>query len=257
MAEQEVESVLREIREQVRAGQARASLDAQRTTEDGAGDSLYESSGERSSVAAGARARIEAHLATTARAWDRLPPVVTNRSGWAARLELWLKRHLKRATRWYAWEQVNFNASVHHALHDTLEALTAYERHLEKLRAEMRAEAEARRAELEAQGDELRARLSATEARFAADNEQLRASLASGVEQLRGEQRAHVEGLRNELREELRERDEHLRDEQRVCFKQLSLETGEAAVMQDRARRDIESRLEKLESLKAATSDER
>jgi predicted transcriptional regulator len=38
-----------------------------------------------------------------------------------------------------------------------------------------------------------------------------------------------------------------MRDEQRVCFKQLSLEAGEAAVLADRARRAVESRLEKLE----------
>jgi hypothetical protein len=32
-----------------------------------------------------------------------------------------------------------------------------------------------------------------------------------------------------------------------VCFKQLSLEASEAAVLEDRGRRAIESRLEKLE----------
>jgi hypothetical protein len=38
-----------------------------------------------------------------------------------------------------------------------------------------------------------------------------------------------------------------LHEEQRVCFKQLSLETGEAAILEDRGRRALESRVEKLE----------
>jgi hypothetical protein len=46
---------------------------------------------------------------------------------------------------------------------------------------------------------------------------------------------------------ELRERDERMLDEQRVCFKQLSLEASEALVTQDRIRRNLESRLDKLE----------
>jgi hypothetical protein len=37
-----------------------------------------------------------------------------------------------------------------------------------------------------------------------------------------------------------------LREEQRVCFKQLSLETSEAAVLENRGWRGIESRFEKL-----------
>ncbi|MGB8506933.1 MAG: hypothetical protein WCD76_00875, partial [Pyrinomonadaceae bacterium] len=207
-----------------------------------------------------------AHLATTARAWDRLPPLVSNRTGWAARLELWLKRHIKRATRWYAWEQINFNASVHHALRDALEALSIYERQLEKLSAEIRAASEARaefearndardearKAETAALRDELGARLSALAGQFDIANEEVRAALSNEVSQLRAEQLARAE----EIRGELRERDEHLRDEQRVCFKQLSLEAGETAVMQDRARRQMETRVERLEAKVAGDAKE-
>jgi cell division protein ZapA (FtsZ GTPase activity inhibitor) len=39
-----------------------------------------------------------------------------------------------------------------------------------------------------------------------------------------------------------------LREEQRVCFKQLSLESAEAAILEDRGRRALESRVEKLEA---------
>ncbi|HEY2964170.1 MAG TPA: hypothetical protein VGJ37_17240, partial [Pyrinomonadaceae bacterium] len=157
-------------------------------------------------------ALINSYLTTTARAWDRLPPVVSNRSGFAARLELWVKRHLKRATRWYAWEQVNFNAAVHHALRDMLAVLAAYERDLARLRTE----AAANRTALTTQRAEMEALRAAMDSRIA------------------------------DLNSELRERDEHLLGEQRVSFKQLSLEASEAAILEDRARRKTEALLKEL-----------
>jgi hypothetical protein len=234
MAETEVESILREIRERV-LSQERATQNLRGTSPrpgltnggNGAGDSAVGGLPESATFGAENLALINSYLTTTARTWDRLPPVVSNRSGLAARLELWLKRHLKRATRWYAWEQVNFNAAVHHALRDMLAALSAYEQGLLKLRAQIDAEAEVRgrsldqlQAELTAQRVELNVRL--------AEQNALNARLA-------------------ELVSELRERDEHLRDEQRICFKQLALETSEAAVLEDRARRKAEALLEELQ----------
>ena len=66
-------------------------------------------------------------------------------------------------------------------------------------------------------------------------------------------QRAHTEAQRSqmnarlsELEEELRERDARMQEEQRVCFKQLSLEATEAAVLEDRARRKNEMLLDEL-----------
>jgi hypothetical protein len=38
-----------------------------------------------------------------------------------------------------------------------------------------------------------------------------------------------------------------LREDQRVCFRQLSLETSESAVLEDRGRRELLARLETLE----------
>ena len=46
---------------------------------------------------------------------------------------------------------------------------------------------------------------------------------------------------------EMRERVGNLLEEQRVCFKQLSLEAGESASAHERARRQIEARIEALE----------
>jgi hypothetical protein len=138
-----------------------------------------------------------------------VPPLVSNRSGSIARVELWFKRQLKRATHWFTWEQVNFNAAVHQALRELLPVMAAHEHELQILKAQFAA-AETKLTELEA---------------------------VSGGTQTR------VEGLTNELSE----RDAHLRDEQRVCFKQLALETSEAAVLEDRARRRAEALLEELQ----------
>jgi DNA anti-recombination protein RmuC len=233
MADTEVESILREIRERVlsqqRAGQDVAAGSARPIMTNGgngAGDSA--TGGMLGTATAENRALINSYLTTTARTWDRLPPVVSNRSGLAARLELWLKRRLRSATRWFTWEQVNFNAAVHHALRDMLPLLSAYEQELGKLHARTEAEAEARRSDLE----EHQTRITT-----------LRVELRDVIEAQRAELNARVA----ELVSELRERDELLREEQRVCFKQLALETSEAAVLEDRARRKAEALLIELQ----------
>jgi hypothetical protein len=217
MADTEVENILREIRERVvsqhRASRDLAAISASSTLTNGGNGAADPDTGGMQAIGTATAenlALINSYLTTTARAWDRLPPVVSNRSGLFSRVELWLKRKVRRATRWFTWEQVNFNAAVHHALRDLLPLLSAYELELGKLHAE----AATRRADLEQQ---LTAQRSQLEARIA------------------------------ELVSELRERDEHLRDEQRVCFKQLALETSEAAVLEDRARRKTEAVLEELQ----------
>ncbi|MBA2702875.1 MAG: hypothetical protein H0U60_03370 [Blastocatellia bacterium] len=245
MAETEVESILREIRERV--------ITQQRSEHGMTSGANWPNGDSRSAPAPVARtsnrvttaenlALINSYLTTTARAWDRLPPVVSNRSGFGARLELWCKRHLKRATRWYAWEQVNFNAAVHHALRDLLPLLSAYEEELENLRAETTAAHNAQQIELE-QNQSALARLRA---------ETLAALQAQG--DLTSAQNAKVEAQLKDLIDELRARDEILHAEQLVCFKQLSLQSGEAATLEDRARRktetivaELQSRIEKLE----------
>lgn len=249
MAETEVETILREIRERVLSEQ-RAGRDvaAGSTTNGGNGAGEPASSkqilraGDSELLAGGNLSLLNSYLTTTARAWDRLPPMVSNRSGLVARIELWLKRQLKRATRWYSWEQVNFNAAVHHALRDLLPVLLAHDAELRKLRgqlADSEARNEARARELSqtltAQANDLQAQARATETRTEARSNQVTSQLAALVN-------------------ELRERDAHLRDEQRVCYKQLALETAEAAVLEDRARRktealwaELQRRVEQLE----------
>src|SRR5688500_14655734 len=294
MADLEVENTLREIRERVLAeSQRRApvavAVAPSAAAAQGAEAPAADGAGAR---AAEALARMDANLSTTARAWSRLPPLLSDRRGAAARLELWLKRLVKRAAHWFTWEQVNFNSAVHHALGDVraalaehAQALAAQGQALARTQSEtlaaLRAEAEADRARVA----ELQARLAQAEARFESQGAQLRRAFAAGLERLAESQRASAAGLRGEmgdglgrlrgelgaelrtelgaelraeqsaetnaraeeLRAELRERADALLQEQRVCFKQLSLEAGEAAVMHDRARRQLEARLEARE----------
>ncbi len=227
MVDNEVETILREIRERVRAEQKTAGAASARAAIEDSGNGSVLRSGESFEPEAAPLAHVTAYLTTTARAWDRLPPLLSNRSGAIARLELWIKRHLKRATRWYVWEQINFNAAVHHTLLDTLSTLRTYEQALEQLRVET----DTQRTEIERQ--------------------------SANAESQRLEVTGRLTALAQELRERdqhLRERDERLLDEQRVCFKQLSLEANEASVLEGRAWRrtealldDLKRRIERLE----------
>ena len=270
MSESDVESILREIRERVLsqqqlAGDEAASSAAPRSTIGNQGNGTSEVGHSRevvrpteSRVAAENLALINSYLTTTARAWDRLPPLVSNRSGAAARLELWLKGKMKRATRWYAWEQVNFNAAVHHAIRDLLPVLAAYEQELRKLQTrcadqqvefeEYQAEASARLAEIRIELRELRDGIGRTHVELEAEREDAEAQRRkSQAQQTAMEaQKAELNARIAELVNELRERDGRLLDEQRVTFKQISLETTEAAVLEDRARRKTEALLAEL-----------
>ena len=82
MADTDVENILREIRERVYSEQETAA----RSSRDNI-DATSPSEGGLEPV--DSLPRLESYLATTARAWDRLPPLVSNRSGTSARLELW------------------------------------------------------------------------------------------------------------------------------------------------------------------------
>jgi hypothetical protein len=253
MADTEVEETLREIRERVLAtAPARVTEHAHvsTTTRNGGG---VDSPSAQGVDATDALARMDANLSTTARAWSRLPPVLTYRRGALARFELWLKRLVKRAVHWFTWEQVNFNSAAHNALGDARAALDAQGRALAHLSEELgglREELGRLRAEVEsgaARAVEFEARVSSAESHFDSRLAELQGALASGLDKLRGEQRARTDELRNELRDELRDRADGLLEEQRVCFRQLSLEASELAVTHDRARRAVESRLEALE----------
>jgi len=139
MPDTEVENTLREIRERVRAEAARQSPLAPAETLTAAPAPHANGHSSHPHPAAEALARLQADLATTERARTRLPPVMSNRGGSVARLELWLKRLIKRAAHWFTWEQVNFNSAAHHALAEALAALGAHEQSLARAHADLAA----------------------------------------------------------------------------------------------------------------------
>src|SRR2546425_12883035 len=142
----EVESILNEIRERVRTEEKEREAAVAVATQNG-NDSKPAISPTAPAIATESLARLEAHLTTTSRAWDRLPPLFSNRSGIAARFELWIKARMKSLSRWFTWEQINFNSAAHHGLSDALEALRVHEEHLIKMQAELNQTKEALRAE--------------------------------------------------------------------------------------------------------------
>jgi len=272
MVDEEVEMVLREIRERV-ISQARAEQIASAPADvTGNGDGAITGADETS--AAAELARIGGYLTTTARTWDRLPPVISNRSGAMSRLELWFKSRAKSLARWFTWEQINFNAAVHHAIRDTLEALTRQQAAVVSLRrdvetrqteienvvarlvtlnarvdalaVEVRTESEARRADHQSQRGELytmRAEISGESEARRIQIEDSEKRLATLVEIQGRKQTADLSKLTNESRE----RDEEIENEQRVSFKQLSLENSEAVSFQITSQHKIESALSELE----------
>ena len=146
----EVESILNEIRERVRSDyeQANAPLTLVASAKDPQPAPSRSLNGMDELENSEALNRLSAHLTTTGRSWDRLPPLYSNRRGSAARLELWLKARLKSMSRWFTWEQVNFNSAVHHALAETLHALSAQRQDLAGMRAELHRDSEAWRGKL-------------------------------------------------------------------------------------------------------------
>jgi hypothetical protein len=265
MVDEEVEIVLREIRERV-ISQARAEQIAAASADvAGNGDGANSSADETSSAAE--LARISGYLTTTARTWDRLPPVISNRRGAMSRLELWLKSRAKSLARWFTWEQVNFNAAVHHAIRDTLDALSRQQAAIASLSAHLQDEAQGL-AELSARVDALEAEFRIESEARRADHQNQRSEISTMRAELHGESEARriqiedsdkrlatlietnerkQEAVLSKLTNELHERDDQIENEQRVSFKQLSLESSEAAAFQTTSRRKLESALAELD----------
>jgi len=207
------------------------------------------------SVSTGSPAGVNgfAGLPVMARSWDRLPPVVSNRTGTLARFELWLKEKLRTAFRWFTWEQVNFNSATYQTLLEVVASLNRYEQQFSELRTELRQDIEAQREELKQLSSEqlssLMDRIDQLDRQHLALIAQLNARL-EGLSQLAKDQQAETQTRLTELMSEARVRNEQLTDEQRVCYKQLSLELSESRVLEDRARRELEARLARLETKK-------
>src|SRR5256714_12162899 len=256
----DVETVLREIRERVIAEN---ESNAPVAVVSSASPSL-DVHPEADSNHSAALDRLSAQLAITARAWDRLPPLVSNRSGALRRIEISLKKVFRPLTRWFTWEQVNFNAAVHHALLEALAMLRTQEQELRKHDQKIgeldrqlqriQASAELRHGEAKTQIAHIEATLKRSSEMMSDLAEEMRTGHADLTNELQArfpQMAADVEaGLQKIARDfdvKLAEISAELHEEQRVCFKQLSLETGEAAILEDRGLRALESRVEKLE----------
>ncbi|MGZ5437133.1 MAG: hypothetical protein ACXWID_15495 [Pyrinomonadaceae bacterium] len=164
--------------------------------------------------------RLRAGIVTARRAQDRLPPITTYRRGFVARFELWVKRRLKAATRWFTWEQANFNVATVTSLENAARLLAQLEAGLSDLRSSI-------------QGHELAepdTSIAAVDARLA--------KLESSVQSLLTE-------IQSERTEQTR-RIDLLIEEQRVCFRQVALEISETAIVSDRAKRNLEMQLADL-----------
>jgi hypothetical protein len=238
----EVQKILREVRERVRAVPPVPS-----GQEELAHQALFAQSELQTTDLL---ARLEMHSRTTLRAWDRLPPLTSKRSGLFARMELWFKRQMRRATHWYAWEQINFNASVKDALQDVTAILSHQESEMTTLRHQlaaatnMKAQLASHLSSFESGLRALERKFAALEETFATIEDRLAAHSASETPSLQDEMRAvraSVTDLRatfeenlTRLRDEQGARIEQLQDEQRVTFKQLSLEIKETTIKASR-----------------------
>lgn len=278
----DVETVLREIRERVIA-------EHESTASVAVISSAAPSHPETNSNHSAASDRLSAQLAITARAWDRLPPLVSNRSGALRRIEISIKKAFRPLTRWFTWEQVNFNAAVHHALLEALAMLRTQDQELSTLRAaitnevnkhdqkieELAQQLQMTQARAESQSNDLRAlslrhdeakpqfaHIDATLKRYSEMMSDLAEEMRKGHADLTREIQERFPEMASTLESALKKLDQDfndkiesriaevsadVREEQRVCFKQLSLEIAEAAILEDRGRRALESRVEKLE----------
>src|SRR3954453_18604370 len=119
--EVEVEDILRDIRRRV--------LDGNGVKGEGAlgGPLEHQRETDASDV------RIKAYLAATDRLRSSLPPVTTYRRGGMAKVELWFKGKIKRASRWFVFDQLSFNSTVHQILCELREGQIRQEKILSAL----------------------------------------------------------------------------------------------------------------------------
>ena len=126
MSEPDVARTLKEIREKVRV-----QLRTHATV------SPIQNGQPRNTAPENAFESLRANLAVIERSRNKLPPVLSYRKGWVARLELSIKRLLKRITHWFTWEQVNFNAATFNALQEILVVLSAHKEVLSELQVQI------------------------------------------------------------------------------------------------------------------------
>jgi len=194
-----------------------------------------------------------ASLSVLDRAWDRLPPLVSKRTGTPAKFELWIKSKLKLALRWLTWEQVNFNAATRQTFVEVIETLATHEQQLMLRQNELTTlqdHLNTTREEFLTHLQEGKEQLERQRSLLFTDFKERFDVLENTIKDFQSQTVAEARARFDDLLKEFRERDERLLDEQRVCFKQLRLELSESQVLQERARRELDVRLGKLEKEK-------
>ncbi len=195
MVDNEVAEILAEIKRRVSHAQEKSLVETSGV--------VVTSAPAHSPAAPPAAANGFAGFSVMARAWDRLPPVVSNRSGTLARIELWFKEKFRSAFRWLTWEQVNFNSATYQTLLEVVESLNSYEQHLAQLRNDVEAQSKQRSA-LSSQIEQLHREHLASIAQLNARVE--------GLSQSAKDQQAETQTRLAALSSESRTRDEQLID---------------------------------------------
>ena len=265
MVDQEVEEILKQIRDAVRAEEQQINRER---------FGLKPQNGDLTSPSQ--PSSTYPNISTMARAWDRLPPVISNRQGALASLELWLKRVLKRGSRWFTWEQINFNAAVHHTFREMVGTLAIYEAQIANLKIEL-GEMNARLLQLQEQQTTFQSELepykaetktlsrSTTDLTKALAELKERVVLRTQLAELErrwdflAKEKEVLVRERNELQTRttesllaFKELNEMTLDEQRVSFKQIALQINETAANNERALKSLAERVISLEATHSA-----
>lgn len=167
--ELEVEDILREIRHRV--------FSENGVMEEPALIALVERSGgtDASDV------RINTYLATTDQLRRSLPPVRSDRSGAVAKIELWIKSRIERATRWFVYDQVNFNSAIHQVLCELREVQIKQEKVLSALQSSTQLATRRMEREQKLVNEEHKEELRAVNEELRAVNEELRLQISDSA----------------------------------------------------------------------------
>jgi hypothetical protein len=211
----EVEEILREIRLRVQQENLESTQLARRAAEDQRLD-LGSSADIHTSdpVPPADASQIQSLLPTLERTRHNLPPITSYRKGLAARAELFVKRQIKRLTKWFTYDQVIFNNAVYETVLE-----------LQKVQAENAQE---------------HARLLEHSTRLLELYDQLDRKISSH-ENISA---AEIERSRLEIQERLTQ----LADQQTVNYKNLLIQMDEASQVADRSRHSLEERMTSLEN---------
>lgn len=181
--------------------------------------------------------RIQTYLKATDQLRGSLPPVRSYRGGAKAKIELWIKQKIKRATKWFFFDQVNFNSTVHELLSELHAAQVRQQQLFSEFQRVVELEARERDHRQNAINDAQDV-VNDEQRRF--NDEQRSVNCDQGLinEQLRSS---------NEVQRSVNQDQSTLNERQSAAIDELRSHLSESAVVIDRLRRNFEHRLTTLE----------